>query len=180
MRDELTDRQKLFCEYYAANPNGTAAALQAGYSKRTAAQLASKLLKNHKVLEYLNRLQTAQAGERIANAAEVQSVMTIILRDASKPPSARIRAGEMLLRAGGQFGPPDEPLPDEGDGVQIAMPWTARDGVLHPFNAVCMQDGSIVPLAESEDEPVLFAVNLFSPKAMREFWDFYGIKEDTE
>lgn len=177
---ELTDRQKLFCEYFAANPHGTAAAIQAGYSKKTAAQLASRLLKNRKIREYLNRLQTVQAGERIADATEIQSTFTRILRDAGKPAAARLRAGELLLRAGGQFGPPDEPLPDEGDGVQIAMPWTARDGVLHPFNAVCMQDGSIVPLAESEDEPVLFAVNLFSPKAMREFWDFYGIKEDTE
>lgn len=177
---ELTDRQKLFCEYFAANPHGTAAAIQAGYSKKTAAQLASRLLKNRKIREYLNRLQTAQAGDRIADATEIQSTFTRILRDAGKPAAARLRAGELLLRAGGQFDPPDEPLPDESEngGVQIALPWTERDP--QPITAIEMPDHSIVPLSEHEADPILITINPFSPVEMREFWKANGIKEGNE
>lgn len=55
---KLTYQQKLFCEkYIEAKGNGTAAARLAGYSEKTAAQQASRLLKNVNILAYTRVLQ---------------------------------------------------------------------------------------------------------------------------
>ncbi len=42
--DGLNDRQRLFIKYYVANPNGARAASCAGYSARSARQIAYELL----------------------------------------------------------------------------------------------------------------------------------------
>ena len=42
--DKLTGRQELFCQEYAKNPNGTRAAIAAGYSSKGAKVRACKLL----------------------------------------------------------------------------------------------------------------------------------------
>jgi len=52
MAKELTPRQKKFVEEYLKNGNGTAAAIEAGYSAKTAAGQASRLLKDPAVQEY--------------------------------------------------------------------------------------------------------------------------------
>lgn len=50
---DLTPKQRLFCATYEENGhNGTAAAIAAGYSEKTAAVTASKLLKKPKIREY--------------------------------------------------------------------------------------------------------------------------------
>jgi len=55
----LTDPQQiLFCDEYLIDFNGTRAATAAGYSKKTAAQQASRLLKTVKVREYLKNKQS--------------------------------------------------------------------------------------------------------------------------
>lgn len=43
---ELTQKQKLFVEYYLANPNATQAAIKAGYSEKTAKSQGQRLLTN--------------------------------------------------------------------------------------------------------------------------------------
>lgn len=49
----LTKQQELFCRLYEENGhNGTAAAIAAGYSQKTATVAASKLLKNPKIAKY--------------------------------------------------------------------------------------------------------------------------------
>lgn len=50
----LTDKQKLFCKYYLISFNGTKAAIEAGYSKKTAYSIANELLKKKEIQEYLN------------------------------------------------------------------------------------------------------------------------------
>lgn len=55
---KLTYQQKLFCEkYIECKGNATEAARLAGYSKKTAAQQASRLLKNVNILAYTHVLQ---------------------------------------------------------------------------------------------------------------------------
>jgi phage terminase small subunit len=51
--DELNDQVIRFCEHYLVHFNGAKAAVQAGYSEKTAAQQASRLLTKVKVQEYL-------------------------------------------------------------------------------------------------------------------------------
>ena len=165
---ELSERQKRFCEVYASNPNATAAAQAAGYSARTAAAQASRLLRNVKVKSYLNELRRKTEGERIADAIEVQVIWTNLLRDSSKPPAARIRAGELLMRAGGAFIPEDESLPDDesNDAPKICMPWV-RGQSAELFNAIDMEDGTIVPLFGAEDLELLYYISPFRPDQMR-------------
>jgi phage terminase small subunit len=52
----LSEREKLFCEYYLAdaNRNATAAAVLAGYSEKTAKQQATRLLSNVYLRQYLD------------------------------------------------------------------------------------------------------------------------------
>ena len=53
---ELEEKQKMFCQKYLVDFNGTKAAIKAGYSKKTAAEQASRLLKKVKVQTYLKKL----------------------------------------------------------------------------------------------------------------------------
>ena len=53
---ELEEQQKMFCQKYLVDFNGTKAAIKAGYSKKTAAEQASRLLKKVKVQTYLQQL----------------------------------------------------------------------------------------------------------------------------
>lgn len=53
----LTDKQRLFCDEYLIDLNATQAAIRAGYSERTAAAQAARLLTNVKVQEYVQQRQ---------------------------------------------------------------------------------------------------------------------------
>lgn len=53
----LNAKQKAFCREYVKCYNGTQAAIAAGYSKKTAAVQASRLLRNPVVLDYIKECQ---------------------------------------------------------------------------------------------------------------------------
>ena len=52
LRDLLTDRQISFVEYIVSGLDATSAAVAAGYSEKSAAGQASRMLKNEKVVAY--------------------------------------------------------------------------------------------------------------------------------
>ena len=54
---KLNNRQKRFCDEYLVDLNATRAAIEAGYSEKYAATNTTKLLKNTKVQEYLQKRQ---------------------------------------------------------------------------------------------------------------------------
>lgn len=54
---ELTPKQKLFCEYYSYDWNGTQAAIKAGYSVDTAGSIASENLQKPEIQAYIQQLQ---------------------------------------------------------------------------------------------------------------------------
>lgn len=60
----LNERQKRFCEEYIVDLNATQAAIRAGYSEKTAASTAARLLRNVKVQKYIAQLQ-AERGQRL-------------------------------------------------------------------------------------------------------------------
>ena len=55
----LSPRQTIFCQRLVAGASGAEAARLVGYSAVAAAQQASRLLRNPKMLAELNRLQTS-------------------------------------------------------------------------------------------------------------------------
>jgi len=60
----LTNKQKKFCDEYLLCLNATQAAIRAGYSEDTAAQTASRLMKDKDVQKYIES-QKAKAQEEI-------------------------------------------------------------------------------------------------------------------
>jgi len=65
-RGNLNDRQYAFCMAYARDPNGTRAAIAAGYSEATAASQASDLLKLPKVSEALTLIRNEYQKRAVA------------------------------------------------------------------------------------------------------------------
>lgn len=59
----LTEKQERFALEYVQDYNGTQAAIRAGYSEHTAAEQASRLLKNVQIAERVQELGNATADE---------------------------------------------------------------------------------------------------------------------
>lgn len=53
----LTDKQRRFCEEYVVDWNATRAAIVAGYSKKTARQIATENLSKPYIREYIDEIQ---------------------------------------------------------------------------------------------------------------------------
>ena len=68
---KLTDQQKEFCRFYVASPdfNQTQAAINAGYSEKTAYSIGNRLLKNVEVKKYIERLKKERV-ERVEISAD--------------------------------------------------------------------------------------------------------------
>ena len=179
---ELTDRQRAFCEYFAASGNATQAAQAAGYSRRSAYSQGSRLLKNGEIRHYIQHLREAAAGSRIADAAETRALVTDILRDTRKATAARLKAADLLLKTSGAYLEDNEPLPDENeDSVQIVLPWDGRQGLP---NAV-MFDGVFTPLQvkdgeDQEGQPVQVYeyVDILNRPQIERLWEMEGKDEN--
>lgn len=61
--DNLTDKQKMFCQEYIKDFNGTRAAIKAGYSKSSAKEIASENLTKPNIQEYLKKIMKKRADK---------------------------------------------------------------------------------------------------------------------
>jgi len=59
----LNDKSEAFCREYLSDYNGTQAAIRAGYSRKTAATQASRMLRNVKVLSRVRELQAEKTAQ---------------------------------------------------------------------------------------------------------------------
>lgn len=121
--DTLREQQKEFVKEYLKlrKKNATQAAINAGYSSRTASSQASQLLKNPKVVDYLDEQEKAidreLRQEFVFDALEARKVMNDIMNDESAKDSDRITAAKDFLdRAGFK---PQEKIEVSG-GLNIA------------------------------------------------------------
>lgn len=99
----MNDRQKRFCEFYAEDPDGQAAAIKAGYSPKSAKSIASENLTKPDLLRYIRKLQEQAAAPRLAGISETKAVLSDMMRDPQQKPADRIRAAELLLKSSGAF-----------------------------------------------------------------------------
>ena len=76
----MTARQIQFCLAYIGSGNATQSAIEAGYSKKTATEQGARLLTNVSVQNYIKELQEQNASKKIADAREMQEVLTSIIR----------------------------------------------------------------------------------------------------
>lgn len=83
----LTAKQKMFADEYLIDLNATRAYMAVYKSCKTensAAVNASKLLRNAKVQEYINKQLEKISSEKIADAKEVMEYLTSVLRGESQ------------------------------------------------------------------------------------------------
>ena len=73
-------RKEIFACEYLKDLNGSRAAIKAGYSKKTAGQAASRLLKDVKVREIIEQMQSKIERKNIATAQEVEEFLSAAMR----------------------------------------------------------------------------------------------------
>ena len=76
----MTPRQQKFCDEYLISGNATDAAIKAGYSAKTAKQMASENLAKPDLKAYIEAQLAALHSEKIADATEVLEYLTSVMR----------------------------------------------------------------------------------------------------
>lgn len=160
-KDELSEREKRFCELYAGGKSGAEAAREAGYAPKSAKVQSSRLLTKDNVQEHLRLLSSKIEKASIASATEALETITDILRDNTSKDSDRIKAATMILRAASTMTAPstddgeDEAEEDETE-LRVYMPVNYRDPD-RPATAIKIGD-DIVPLPGYEPEDITIYV----------------------
>lgn len=113
----MNDKQRKFCELYAANPNATEAAKAAGYSATTAYSIGQRLLKNVEIKNYIDELTAAAKSERVATMTETLEYLTQVMSNPEELTRERTKAAQQLIAVlkGTQDG--EEPI----DGIEIRI-----------------------------------------------------------
>ena len=81
---KLTAKQQRFCDEYLIDLNGKEAAIRAGYSKKTAAVIASENLKKPNIKKYIEERMAEKEKDLIADQDEVLKYLTSVLRGESE------------------------------------------------------------------------------------------------
>jgi phage terminase small subunit len=76
----LNQRQKLFASEYIKLGNGTQAAINAGYSERTASSQSERLLRNVEIKRFIQAEVEKMHSENIMDAKEALSILSDIAR----------------------------------------------------------------------------------------------------
>ncbi|UQS82597.1 terminase small subunit [Bombilactobacillus folatiphilus] len=80
MKKKLTAKQQRFADEYIKTGNATQAALEAGYSKKTAGVIANENLNKPYIKEYIDKQLNLIHSAKIADAKEIQEFLTSVLR----------------------------------------------------------------------------------------------------
>lgn len=81
---KLTAKQQRFCDEYLVDLNGTQAAIRAGYSAKTARQMATENMAKPAIKAYIGKRMADKEAELVADQAEVLKYLTSVLRGHSK------------------------------------------------------------------------------------------------
>jgi phage terminase small subunit len=76
----MNEKQKIFADYYIEFNNATEAAIKAGYSPKTAGAIASRLLKDVNLKNYIQERLASKDNERVASQNEVLEFLTQVMR----------------------------------------------------------------------------------------------------
>lgn len=100
----LTSKQRLFCEFYVGCGNASESARLAGYSEKTARVVGGENLSKPAIKKYIESLTQAGSNARIATAIERQEFWTSIMRgQLIEVDDRQIKASEILGKAQGDF-----------------------------------------------------------------------------
>jgi len=76
----LTEKMKRFCDEYLIDLNATQAAIRAGYSKRSARQIADTNMSKDDIKDYIAARMAEKEASLIADQDEVLQYLTSVLR----------------------------------------------------------------------------------------------------
>ena len=130
---DITGQQKSFIDEYIkfGRRNQTQAAINAGYSPKSAESQASQLLKNPKVSAYLeereNDISQAIKREFIFDALEAKKVMAQLMNDDDVPENVRLSAAKDFLDRAG-FKPIEKQEVENSGDIGIKVVWADDDG----------------------------------------------------
>jgi len=99
--DDLNFRQKIFVEAFAGN--AAAAAIEAGYSRKSAGSIGSKLLKNPRIAEAIQSREQGASLSRIADRQSRQAFWTSVMDSEQADMKDRLKASELLAKSEGDF-----------------------------------------------------------------------------
>lgn len=105
-RGNLTIKQQRFADGFITTGNATQSYIDAGYSvkqRNTAEVNASILLRNHKVIQYIDKVNSDLEGDRIAGMEEVKEFWTNTMRSPIVERKDRIKASELIAKTNGAF-----------------------------------------------------------------------------
>ena len=80
----MTDKQQRFCDEYLIDLNGTQATIRAGYSEKTARNIASENLAKPDIQRYIRERMAEKEKTLIADQDEVLRYLTSVLRGESQ------------------------------------------------------------------------------------------------
>ena len=81
---KLTAKQQRFCDEYLVDLNATQAAIRAGYSEKTAKQIANENLTKPYLREYIDERLAEKEKKLIADQDEVMRYLTSVMRREKK------------------------------------------------------------------------------------------------
>ena len=84
MARKLTPKQRKFADEYIKSGNATQAAIDAGYSKRSARQVGANNMTKHDIKQYIDERMAEIASKRIMDATEAVELLTRIARGEEK------------------------------------------------------------------------------------------------
>lgn len=80
---KLTAKQQRFCDEYLIDLNATQAAIRAGYSKKSARQIADETMSKPYIKKYIASRMAEKESQLIADQDEVLKYLTSVLRGQS-------------------------------------------------------------------------------------------------
>lgn len=81
---KLTAKQQRFCDEYLIDLNATQAAIRAGYSEKSARQMATENMTKPSIKEYIEKRMDEKEKKLIADQDEVLKYLTSVLRGESE------------------------------------------------------------------------------------------------
>ena len=125
----LNERQQLFVLEYQRTLNASKAAINAGYSERTAYAQGHRLLKNVEVQQALEQAMKERTNTLIADIAECRKFWSETMRDEECDMKHRLRASELLVKSCGGF--------TEHAKVEVKETTTLADLMLEEYQEQC-------------------------------------------
>ena len=119
MTKKLTDRQERFVIEYLACANGAEAARAAGYSERTARQMANENLTKPYIVSAIEAKRSELMADKEDKVAWLIGKLEAEATAEGNTDSTRVRALELLLKVHGGFAP-EKPEITSFDGTFLA------------------------------------------------------------